>query len=105
MFTCPSDNTSSAWANAESLHRSRHKKRMAQLNGPGQFNGGAAAAGDELFPLRAQPVGDSTLNALQAEMTSGTGSGMPFLASRTFAKEGRRRIGDSILKTPWGANY
>ena len=52
----------------------------------GQFNG--AGGGDEMLALRAQAVGDSTLNELlPGEMTSGTGSGMPFLAPRTFARE------------------
>ena len=41
-----------------------------------------------MLALRAQAVGDSTLNELlPGEMTSGTGSGMPFLAPRTFARE------------------
>ena len=42
----------------------------------------------DMMALRAQAVGDSTLNELlPGEMTSGTGSGMPFLAPRTFARE------------------
>ena len=67
-----------------------HKKRMARFGSPGgggagQFNNGGAD--HDMLALRAQAVGDSTLNELlPGEMTSGTGSGMPFLAPRTFAR-------------------
>ena len=94
--------------------RRSHKKRMAQFGsspGGGQlFNGGAPD--NDMLALHAQAVGDSTLNELlPGEMTSGTGSGMPFLAPRTFAREiqllrtiGRGRYGE-VWCGKWRGDY
>lgn len=55
---------------------------------------------DELVGLRAQVVGDSTLREFHNDdnMTSGSGSGMPHLVSRTLAKmiELGDRIGECL---------
>ena len=43
---------------------------------------------DELVGLRAQAAGDSTLREIfDHSMTSGSGSGLPFLVQRTLAKQ------------------
>jgi hypothetical protein len=59
---------------------------------------------DELVGLRAQVVGDSTLREFHNDdnMTSGSGSGMPHLVSRTLAKmiELGDRIGEQIVIFP-----
>jgi hypothetical protein len=53
---------------------------------------------DELVGLRAQVVGDSTLREFHNDdnMTSGSGSGMPHLVSRTLSRmiEKEERIGE-----------
>jgi len=56
---------------------------------------------DELVGLRAQVVGDSTLREFHNDdnMTSGSGSGMPHLVSRTLAK--MIELGDRIGKNPF----
>ncbi len=80
------------------MHR-RHKKVMAGLGQPGQFEG---AAGDELMALRPQAVGASTLREeynVQC-FTSGSGSGLPQLARRTFARE--IALGECIGKGRYG---
>ena len=78
-----------------------HKKRMARFSSGsspgGQFNG-QNGQNDDMMALRAQAVGDSTLNELlPGEVTSGTGSGMPFLGQRTFAKEIQRIQGGNSI--------
>jgi len=62
--------------------RYRHRKRMAELNTVDlQYP-------DELVGLRAQAAGDSTLREIfDHSMTSGSGSGLPFLVQRTLAKQ------------------
>jgi len=62
--------------------RYRHKKRMAELNVVDM------EYQDELVGLRAQAAGDSTLREIfDHSMTSGSGSGLPFLVQRTLAKQ------------------
>jgi len=62
--------------------RYRHKKRMAELNTVD------VEYQDELVGLRAQAAGDSTLREIfDHSMTSGSGSGLPFLVQRTLAKQ------------------
>lgn len=62
--------------------RCKHKKRMAELN---EVN---IEYQDELVGLRAQAAGDSTLREIfDHSMTSGSGSGLPFLVQRTLAKQ------------------
>jgi len=55
---------------------------------------------DELVGLRAQVVGDSTLREFHNDdnMTSGSGSGMPHLVSRTLSRmiEKEERIGELL---------
>jgi len=62
--------------------RYRHRKRMAELNTVDlEYQ-------DELVGLRAQAAGDSTLREIfDHSMTSGSGSGLPFLVQRTLAKQ------------------
>jgi len=62
--------------------RHRHNKRMAELNTVDlEYH-------DELVGLRAQAAGDSTLREIfDHSMTSGSGSGLPFLVQRTLAKQ------------------
>jgi hypothetical protein len=63
--------------------RYRHRKRMAELSHEQlEFQ-------DEMVGLRAQAAGDSTLREVFADhsMTSGSGSGLPFLVQRTLAKQ------------------
>lgn len=62
--------------------RYRHNKRMAELNTVDlEYH-------DELVGLRAQAAGDSTLREIfDHSMTSGSGSGLPFLVQRTLAKQ------------------
>jgi activin receptor type-1 len=64
------------------LMRYRHRKRMAELNTVDlEYQ-------DELVGLRAQAAGDSTLREIfDHSMTSGSGSGLPFLVQRTLAKQ------------------
>merc|ERR1719187_238840 len=62
--------------------RYRHRKRMAELNHE------QLEYQDELVGLRAQAAGDSTLREIfDHSMTSGSGSGLPFLVQRTLAKQ------------------
>jgi len=62
--------------------RYRHRKRMAQLSHE------QLEYQDELVGLRAQAAGDSTLREIfDHSMTSGSGSGLPFLVQRTLAKQ------------------
>merc|ERR1719187_2557741 len=62
--------------------RHRHQKRMAKLNAVDM------EYQDELVGLRAQAAGDSTLREIfDHSMTSGSGSGLPFLVQRTLAKQ------------------
>jgi len=62
--------------------RHRHRKRMEELN---TVN---VEYQDELVGLRAQAAGDSTLREIfDHSMTSGSGSGLPFLVQRTLAKQ------------------
>jgi len=62
--------------------RYMHKKRMAELNVVDM------EYQDELVGLRAQAAGDSTLREIfDHSMTSGSGSGLPFLVQRTLAKQ------------------
>merc|ERR1740123_2240946 len=62
--------------------RWRHRKRMAQLSHE------QLEYQDELVGLRAQAAGDSTLREIfDHSMTSGSGSGLPFLVQRTLAKQ------------------
>ncbi len=70
--------------------RRNHLKRMDKLMRYPDFG----ANDCELAGLRAHAVGDSTLREYQAgsqegscEMSSGSGSGMPKLTKRTFAKD------------------
>merc|ERR1712060_598860 len=57
--------------------RYRHRKRMAQLSHE------QLEYQDELVGLRAQAAGDSTLREIfDHSMTSGSGSGLPFLVQR-----------------------
>ena len=63
--------------------RYRHRKRMEQLN-----TVDSVEYQDELVGLRAQAAGDSTLREIfDHSMTSGSGSGLPFLVQRTLAKQ------------------
>ena len=64
--------------------------------------GGAFGGGDELVGLRAQAVGDSTLREFhnEEEMTSGSGSGLPFLVARTLGKQ--IRLGERIGSGRYG---
>ena len=62
--------------------RYRHRKRMEELNTVD------VEYQDELVGLRAQAAGDSTLREIfDHSMTSGSGSGLPFLVQRTLAKQ------------------
>eukprot|EP00095_Tigriopus_kingsejongensis_P003156 maker-scaffold791_size96783-snap-gene-0.30 protein:Tk03156 transcript:maker-scaffold791_size96783-snap-gene-0.30-mRNA-1 annotation:"activin receptor type-1" len=64
--------------------RRRHRKRMAELH---QLE---MRHRDDLVGVRAHPVGDSTLREFRdvnGSLTSGSGSGLPFLVQRTLAKE------------------
>jgi len=63
--------------------RYRHRKRMAELSTE------QLEYQDELVGLRAQAAGDSTLREMMGDhsMTSGSGSGLPFLVQRTLAKQ------------------
>lgn len=62
--------------------RYRHRKRMAELDNV-DIN-----YQDELVGLRAHPAGDSTLREIfDHSITSGSGSGLPFLVQRTLAKQ------------------
>ncbi|XP_023349703.1 activin receptor type-1 isoform X1 [Eurytemora carolleeae] len=62
--------------------RYRHRKRMAELNAVD------LDYQDEMVGLRAQAAGDSTLREIfDHSMTSGSGSGLPFLVQRTLAKQ------------------
>ena len=62
--------------------RYRHRKRMAELSHE------QLEYQDELVGLRAQAAGDSTLREIfDHSMTSGSGSGLPFLVQRTLAKQ------------------
>ena len=61
------------------------------------------SSADEMAGLRAVPVGDSTLREFRdddGEVTSGSGSGMPFLTQRTLAKQ--IRLGAVIGKGRYG---
>merc|ERR1719259_1373874 len=91
------------------IMRSCHNKRMRELNrkwpglswlyGGGGSSGSGAdedemRANDQLLGVRAHVVGDSTLREFcgqsgldDADMTSGSGSGMPHLVLRTLAKQ------------------
>merc|ERR1719259_1367276 len=91
------------------IMRSCHNKRMRELNrkwpglswlygGGGSSDSGAdedeMRANDQLLGVRAHVVGDSTLREFcgqsgldDADMTSGSGSGMPHLVLRTLAKQ------------------
>jgi len=62
--------------------RYRHHKRMAELDTVDmEYH-------DELVGLRARPAGDSTLREIfDHSITSGSGSGLPFLVQRTLAKQ------------------
>jgi len=65
-----------------SIMRCQHRKRMAELNALD------LDCGDEVIALRAQAAGDSTLREIfDHSMTSGSGSGLPFLVQRTLAKQ------------------
>ena len=82
------------------LMRMKHKKRMRQLQMVP-----ANAFTDEMTGLRAHPVGDSTLREFQGgdqdgSVTSGSGSGMPFLVQRTLAKQ--IQLGACIGKGRYG---
>ena len=62
--------------------RYRHRKRMAEMLQEQRDYP------DELVGLRAQAAGDSTLREIfDHSMTSGSGSGLPFLVQRTLAKQ------------------
>jgi len=62
--------------------RYRHRKRMAELNAVD------LDYQEEMVGLRAQAAGDSTLREIfDHSMTSGSGSGLPFLVQRTLAKQ------------------
>jgi len=62
--------------------RYRHRKRMAELDTVD------LEIQDELVGLRAQAAGDSTLREIfDHSITSGSGSGLPFLVQRTLAKQ------------------
>jgi len=63
--------------------RWRHKKRMAALHSEQQ------EYQEELVGLQGiRPAGDSTLREIfEQSMTSGSGSGLPFLVQRTLAKQ------------------
>jgi activin receptor type-1 len=62
--------------------RYRHHKRMAELDTVDM------EYQDELVGLRAQAAGDSTLREIfDHSITSGSGSGLPFLVQRTLAKQ------------------
>lgn len=81
--------------------RRRHRKRMAELNQMHVFGG--THPGDELVALRAHPVGDSTLREFRdgdGSLTSGSGSGLPFLVQRTLAKQ--IQLGGCIGKGRYG---
>merc|ERR1719295_1845531 len=90
------------------IMRSCHNKRMRELNrkwGMSWLYGGGGSSGsgadedemratDQLLGVRAHVVGDSTLREFcgqsgldDADMTSGSGSGMPHLVQRTLAKQ------------------
>jgi len=59
-----------------------HRKRMAELNAVD------LDYQEEMQGLRAQAAGDSTLREIfDHSMTSGSGSGLPFLVQRTLAKQ------------------
>ena len=65
----------------------------------------ATAFTDEMTGLRAHPVGDSTLREFHGgdqdgSVTSGSGSGMPFLVQRTLAKQ--IQLGACIGKGRYG---
>ncbi|TRY61300.1 hypothetical protein TCAL_16255 [Tigriopus californicus] len=81
--------------------RRRHRKRMAELNQMDMYGG--THEGDELVALRARPVGDSTLREFRdgdGSLTSGSGSGLPFLVQRTLAKQ--IQLGGCIGKGRYG---
>ena len=80
--------------------RRTHQKRMRQLELVP-----TNAFSDELTGLRAHPVGDSTLREFHGadqdgSITSGSGSGMPFLVQRTLAKQ--IQLGACIGKGRYG---
>jgi len=64
------------------IMRYKHNKRMEELNQVDrQYQ-------EEMVGLRAQAAGDSTLREIfDDSMTSGSGSGLPFLVQRTLAKQ------------------
>eukprot|EP00088_Acartia_fossae_P063202 TRINITY_DN7686_c0_g1_i1.p1 TRINITY_DN7686_c0_g1~~TRINITY_DN7686_c0_g1_i1.p1 ORF type:complete len:599 (+),score=92.81 TRINITY_DN7686_c0_g1_i1:110-1906(+) len=64
------------------IMRYRHQKRMEELNKVDR------EYCEEMVGLRAQAAGDSTLREIfDHSMTSGSGSGLPFLVQRTLAKQ------------------